>query len=116
MDSDYNKSMAQRLIHLSKPSGLTQVDVAHPLGVSQGTYAHFERGFRRIPHESIPSLALALNTSEKELFGLKQKNRKRGSASHLDKRFERIRSLPPTEHRFVTEMIDHVLGEKVIAS
>lgn len=116
MDHDFTQAMAQRLIRLRKLTGLTQVDVAQKLGVSQGTYAHYERGFRRVPLERIPALAEALNTSEEDLLGLERKNGKRGPASLLERRFEHIRSLPPKEQRFVVEMLDRVLGEQAQAS
>jgi transcriptional regulator with XRE-family HTH domain len=116
MDNDFNQAMAQRLIRLRKLSGLTQVDVAKLLGISQGTYAHYERGFRRIPLERIPRIAEALNTNEEDLLGLERKNTKRGPASGLERRFEKIQSLPAKEQRFVIEMIDRVLGDGVKAS
>jgi transcriptional regulator with XRE-family HTH domain len=116
MDSDFTHAMAQRLIRLRKLAGLTQVDVAKHLGVSQGTYAHYERGFRRIPLERIPHIAQALNTNEKDLLGLDRKNTKRGPASGLEKRFEKIQSLPAKEQRLVLEMIDRILGEPAKAS
>lgn len=116
MDNDFNQAMAQRLIRLRKLAGLTQVDVANTLGISQGTYAHYERGFRRIPLERIPRIAEALNTNEEDLLGLERKNAKRGPASGLERRFEKIQSLPAKEQRFVIEMIDRVLGESVKAS
>lgn len=116
MDHDFTQTMAKRLVRLRKLAGLTQVDVARELGISQGTYAHYERGFRRVPLERIPSLAEALHTSEEDLLGLDRKNGKRGPASTLERRFERIRDMPPKEQRLVLEMIDRILGEQRQAS
>ena len=109
MDQDFNNAMAARLIQLRKQTGLTQIDVAQKLGISQGTYAHYERGFRRVPVDRLPALAEALQTNEQDLLGLEAKNAKRGPASQLEKRFERVRSLPAKERRFVIEAIDRLL-------
>lgn len=59
MDQDFTNAMAQRLIRLRKLAGLTQVDVARELGISQGTvnarippvgkgreWSNYESGFR----------------------------------------------------------------------
>ena len=109
MDQDFNNAMAERLTQLRKQSGLTQVTVAKKLGISQGTYAHYERGFRRVPVDRLPALAQVLQTNEQELLGLESKNTKRGPASQLERRFERIRSLPKKERQFVIEAIDRML-------
>ncbi|MBD5778288.1 helix-turn-helix transcriptional regulator [Pelagicoccus sp. NFK12] len=111
MDSDFNNAMAQRLIQLRKNEGLTQVEVAERLGISQGTYAHYERGFRRIPLERLPSLAQALSTTEEELLGLERKNGKRGPASQLERRFEAIRKLPQTRQKEILKVVDALLAQ-----
>jgi len=111
VDQDFANNLAERLIRLRQREGLTQVQVAERLGVSQATYAHYERGFRRAPMERIPALAQALNASEEELFGLEPSKKKRGPSSQLEQRFERIRALPPKEQRFILEALDRLLGE-----
>jgi transcriptional regulator with XRE-family HTH domain len=109
MNQDFTNAMAQRLIRLRKLTGLTQVDVARELGISQGTYAHYERGFRRIPLERIPSIAEVLQTNEEDLLGLKRKNSKRGPVSGLERRFQAIQTLPKKEQNYIIETLDRLL-------
>ena len=109
-DFPVEQDLPKRLAELRKAEGLTQVQVAKKLGITQSSYAHYESGFRRVPLAMIPKIAEALNASEEGLLGLQQKNGKRGPLSKLEKRFEKVRALPKKEQDLAIDMLDRIIN------
>lgn len=65
---------SERLKDLRKQAGLTQVDVAEELGISQPAYASWERGLKKPTQENLVKIAQILNVSVDYLVGnLKEK-------------------------------------------
>lgn len=109
-DLTVEQDLPKRLAELRKAEGLTQIQVAQKLGITQGSYAHYESGLRRVPLAMIPKIAEALNASEEGLLGLQQKNGKPGPLSKLEKRFEKVRTLPKKEQELAVDMLDRIIN------
>ncbi len=109
-DLPVEQDLPKRLVELRKTEELTQVQVAQKLGITQSSYAHYERGFRRVPLAMVPRIAKALNASEEDLLGLGQKKGKRGPISKLEKRFEKVRALPKKEQELSMDMLDRIIN------
>lgn len=60
---------SERLKKLRKDAGLTQVDVAEKLGISQPAYASWERGIKKPTQENLVKIAQILNVSVDYLVG-----------------------------------------------
>lgn len=60
---------SERLKTLRKEAGLTQVDVAEKLGISQPAYASWERGVKKPTQENLVKIAQVLNVSIDYLVG-----------------------------------------------
>lgn len=60
---------SERLKNLRKNAGLTQVDVAEKLGVSQPAYASWERGIKKPTQNNLVKIAQILNVSVDYLVG-----------------------------------------------
>ena len=60
---------SERLKDLRKQAGLTQVDVAERLGISQPAYASWERGVKKPTQENLVKIAQVLNVSVDYLVG-----------------------------------------------
>ena len=60
---------SERLKDLRKQAGLTQVDVAEKLGISQPAYASWERGVKKPTQEKLVKIAQILNVSVDYLVG-----------------------------------------------
>ena len=111
-EKEYFKVLGSRVAHLRKELGLTQVQLAETLGISQQMVASYEVGRRRIPVSMLPSLAQALKVQTDALLGNETKARsKRGPASQLQRSIERISELPKPKQRFVMEMLETVLAQ-----
>ena len=111
VDDDYNKTIAERMTHIRKLQGLTQIEMAETLGITQGSYGHYETGFRRLPLEILPSIAEALNTSVEDLLGVDVKKPKRGPKSQLERRFEKIKALPKSKQKEIINVVDALLKQ-----
>lgn len=108
----YFKELGSRLAQLRKAAGLTQVQLAEVLGISQQMVASYEVGRRRIPVSMLPALAQALKVQVDALLGGTAKAQsKRGPASQLQRSIERIGELPKPKQRFVLEMLETVLAQ-----
>ena len=60
---------SERLKDLRKQVGLTQVDVAEKLRISQPAYASWERGVKKPTQENLVKIAQVLNVSVDYLVG-----------------------------------------------
>lgn len=107
----FYRFFGERIAKLRKERDLTQVALAEVLGVSQQQIVAFEKGLRRVPVSSLPTLAQALAVSVEELVGEPTKPAKRGPAPKLQQQMERISQLPRGKQRFVVEMLDTVLQQ-----
>ena len=103
------QTLGARIARLRNDQGLTQVQLADLLGVSQQTIASFEKGRRRVPVSQLPALARALALSVEGLLGEDKTPRKRGPPPKLLQQMERISRLPKAKQRFVMQMLDAVL-------
>lgn len=97
---------------LRKDQGITQVQLAEQLGVSQQTVTAYESGKRRVPISHLPRLAALLGTSIEALIGEAPRPGKRGPIPKLQRQIERIATLPKTQQRFVMQMLDTVLQQQ----
>jgi transcriptional regulator with XRE-family HTH domain len=104
--------LGERITQLRKARGITQVQLAQTLGVSQQTIQAYEVGRRRIQVSALPIVARALSVSLEELFGeTEQRSRKRGPAPKWQQQIEAIAQLPKTQQRFVSQMLETVLAQ-----
>ena len=109
IDFSVEENLPKRLTELRKAAGLTQVQIAQKLGITQSSYAHYESGFRKISLAMVPKIAQTLNISEEQLLGLEGQKGKRGPASALERRVEAIKALPKKEQQFIIETLDRLL-------
>ena len=62
-------ALGARVAKARKDAGITQVQLAETLGVSQQTINAYETGVRRIPVSALPTLAKVLSAGLEELLG-----------------------------------------------
>jgi len=107
-------SLGERIASLRRDHGVTQVQLAEALGVSQQTMQSYEVGRRRIPVSALPAVARTLSVSLDELFGEESKPRRarRGPVPQWQEHIEAIAKLPRTQQRFVTQMLETVLAQQ----
>ena len=90
--------LGERVAALRKQQGITQVQLAGTLDVSQQTMQAYEVGRRRIPVSALPVLARTLAVTLEELMGEPAtKAQKRGPTPKLAQHMEKISQLPRTQ-------------------
>ena len=107
-------ALGGRIAALRKTNGITQVQLAEVLGVSQQTVQAYEVGRRRIQVAALPTVAKTLNVSLEVLFGeakATSRNR-RGPVPQWQPQLERIAQLPRARQRFVMDMLDAALAQQ----
>ena len=106
--------LGSRIAELRKSQGITQIQMAEALGVSQQTVNSYEVARRRVPVSALPILGRLFNISVDELLGEQtaKPNGKRGPASKLQQQIERVNLLPRSKQKFVIEMIDTVIQQQ----
>ena len=106
-------AFGERLAALRKAGGLTQVQLAERLAVSQQAVTAYESGQRRVPISMLPVLASTLGVSVEELIGspTSRSAGKRGPAPKLQQQLERIRQLPKARQRVVSEVLDSLIAQ-----
>ena len=111
-ERDFFVALGERITLLRKAHGITQVQLAEVLGVSQQTVQAYEVGRRRIQVAALPVVARTLSASLEELFGQDKQARraKRGPAPKWQQQIEAVAKLPKARQRFVSEMLDTVLA------
>jgi transcriptional regulator with XRE-family HTH domain len=69
---DSTRAIGERLARFRKERGITQVEMAELLGVSQPNVSDYERGELRLHGEMLIKLARVLRVSADEILGLHQ--------------------------------------------
>ena len=105
---------SERLKTLRKEAGLTQVDVAEKLGISQPAYASWERGVKKPTQDNLVKIAQILNVSIDYLVGNSDKDVKEDALDNVELLF-RMNSKGLTEEEkiiFKKELIEFMEERK----
>lgn len=105
-------AFGERLANLRKAQGLTQVQLADMLGVSQQAITAYESGQRRVPISALPALADALGTSIEDVLGVASKRNpgKRGPQPKIAQQLQLIEALPKAKQRAISQVLDSVIA------
>jgi len=102
-----------RLAEARQRAGLSQVEVAEALGMSQRTIAHWERKRSPLYPDQLITLCRLFDVSADELLGTKPTARQRpGPDSKLRRQLVDIEKLPRTDQTYVSRFLAQVLTER----
>ena len=105
---------SERLKTLRKEAGLTQVDVANKLGITQPAYASWERGVKKPTQENLVKISQVLNVSIDYLVGNSYEGVKKDELDNVELLF-RMNSKGLTEEEkeiFKKELIEFMEERK----
>jgi transcriptional regulator with XRE-family HTH domain len=113
-DHAFFKALGARIAQWRREQGITQVQFAEILGVSQQAVDSYERAERRVSVSMLPVLAKTLAVSLEELIGTPAPAgaKRRGPPPKLLQQIERIQRLPKTQQRFIMQVIDAMLAQQ----
>ena len=108
------KELGERVRALRIQKGLTQVELAKKLGMTQSNISELERGIRGLTIRHVLKLANILSASTDEILrGSPSTPNGRPSVSlKVLRRAQRIQELPATKQRAVLELLDALLDKQ----
>lgn len=116
-DRAFFVSLGQRIAQRRKAQGITQVQLAEQLDISQQAMNSFEKGRRRVPVSLLPVIAQALDTTLDALVAdtsappTKAMPKKRGPAPKIRQQLEQIEALPKAKQRAIAQVLDSMLAQ-----
>jgi transcriptional regulator with XRE-family HTH domain len=110
--SQPHETIGQRLARLRRERGLTQVELAEQIGVSQPVLSDYERGTLRLHGQLIAQLARILRVSADELLGLEPTKSTAGASNRrLLRRLQQLENLPKRDQQALLRTIDAFLAK-----
>ena len=100
-----------RLAEARKAAGLTQLQFANQLGVSQQMVDYYERRAHNPSAEFVRLAATILGTSADALLGAPTPHIKRGPPSEWEKRIAAIKDLPCEKQREIQNVVDALIAK-----
>lgn len=114
--SEQTRRIAKRLAEYRRKSGISQLQLAEQLGLTQSMMSRYENGDRRIPSELLAEFATAIAVSADELLGLKTSRKNTHEMSDdmkkLWKKFQQLSKLPENDQRSIIRIINSVTKNK----
>lgn len=101
-----------RLHEFRLQRGLSQRDVSEALGITQQSYAAWERKPVALKPDQLAALAQLLGCSVDDLLGLAPKPVKRGGPTGRARQaFEQVSRLPRAQQRKIVEVVEALVGQ-----
>jgi transcriptional regulator with XRE-family HTH domain len=114
-DEVFFKEIGKRIALLRKEMGMTQIQLAEVLRISQQHMASFEAGRRKVSSSDIPVLAQLFGLSTDELLGIQDKPSKRGPTPRIQRQVEQIALLPKGKQKFISEMLEALIKQQQVS-
>lgn len=104
------KQIGEHLARTRKDLGVTQVELADRVNLSQQLIAEYEAGRKNIPLWRLVNLAEALGIEIEALLSEQDaKPLKRGPTPKLQKQLEKISALPKEQQKSIMQVLDMAL-------
>lgn len=100
------------MLFYRKEQGLTKIQLAKILGISQQHIGSFEHGICKIPASMLPTLADLFGINLPVLYGHEDRPHKPSLTPKLLKQVEQLAKLSKSKQKFVMEMIDTVIKQQ----
>ncbi len=100
----------ERLLNARNSKGFSQRYIAAKLGITQPSYADWERRSMSIKPEYLPQLSAILDVAVEHLLGLEIKKRStNGPVGRTRKAFEEVSKLPRHTQQRITSVVEELL-------
>lgn len=101
----------QRLFEARKQKGLSQIQIAEAIGITQPSYANWERCSVSLKPEYLPKLAKALGMSVEDLLGVAPSTRRgSGPTGKVHQIFEAVTRMPRYQQQRVIAIVEDMIA------
>ena len=106
-------TLGRRIARLRRDRGLTQVELAERLGVTQPAVSDYENDDIRLPADVVIQIARILGVSTDELLGLKETQAAPGASRNrrLYRRLQEIEKLPRRDQQALLRTIEAFISK-----
>ena len=107
--------IGRRLRALRDEHGMTQVELAHAMGIHQTNLSQMERGIRGVGTRQILKLCRALKVSADKILGSSAQHEPSAPRrnTRLQRRVRQVEQMPPQHQEAVVKMLDAFLDTHV---
>ena len=106
----------ERLLAARQTAGLSQAQVAQQLGITQTSYADWERHPVALRPDQIEQLTKILKVSAEQLYGPAAKPRGGGPVGKARRLFEEVSQLPRNQQQHVLRVVEDLLAAQRMGS
>jgi transcriptional regulator with XRE-family HTH domain len=106
-------TLGRRIARLRRDRGLTQVELAERLGITQPAVSDYENDDTRLSAEAVIQIARILGVSADELLGIKETSSSPGSPRNrrLYRRLQEIEKLPRRDQQALLRTIEAFISK-----
>jgi len=104
-------AFGQRIQLLREQANLTQREVADALGISQPSYAAWERHNVALTIDQLRKLAQILGVEVEHFLSSDDQPKRNGPVGRARKTFETISSLPRSRQKQILDVVDILVGQ-----
>ena len=105
-----------RLQFLREQANLNQREVAAALGISQPSYAKWERRDIGLTRDRLQKLAEILGVEVEDFFSSDDQPKRNGPVGRARKTFETISRLPRSRQKQILDVVDVLVRKDIVAS
>jgi len=105
----FYKEIGKRIAEFRKKQNFTQEELAQKLNIKQSILAYYETGKRRPQASTLISISQVLYVELEDLLGLDKKAVRRGPVPELQKKIDKIKSLPIGKQKIVSDFLDKII-------
>jgi transcriptional regulator with XRE-family HTH domain len=106
-------AFGERLFAARTAAGLSQVEVAQKLGITQTAYALWERRPMALRPDQIEKIAKILRISVEDLFTSNGRSKERtGPVGRARRAFERVSQLPRSQQQYILQVVEAFVEAK----
>ena len=111
---EIKEPFSERLTRIRKAAGLTQVELAQHLGISQRVVAYYENETSYPPTHLLPALAKVLGVTTDQLLGVEKVKEVKRRDTRLRKRIEDVEKLPDDKRKQIVQYLDTFLERETL--
>lgn len=101
--------LGERIARARQQAGLTQIQLAKKLGVTQRIVTYWEREAAGLRADQLASLAEVLGVSSEYFLGREQKARGKGPTGKAHQIFEQVSQLPRSQQQRILSTVEDML-------